>query len=107
VRRAIVLPLLAVALVACGSSATKGADIAFGTTGGNIRPQRLVIQAGGNGLDRQVRAVFAGLSSRQCPGTLPDFATEYIRFDGRTVRVRGNCEPAFTRLWNKLMAATH
>jgi hypothetical protein len=107
VRRAVVLPLLSAALVACGSSAGGGkpADIAFGTSGGNIRPQRFVIRAGGKGLERQVRADFPALKSRQCPGTLPDFASEYIRFEGRTVRVRGTCEPAFTRLWNKLMAA--
>lgn len=113
-RRALAVPLLALGLAACGSSsATKPADIAFGRSGGNIAPLRVVVAANGKlgsskvlSLDRQVRAVFGGLKSRRCPGTLPDVATEYIRFEGRTVRVHGSCEPAFTRLWNRLLAAS-
>ncbi|HZR91753.1 MAG TPA: hypothetical protein VFA44_05015, partial [Gaiellaceae bacterium] len=74
--------------------------------GGNIRPLRLNVWRGSLvvSMDARLRRELPGLSSRQCPGTLPDIATEYIRFEGRTVRVHGNCEPAFTRLWDKLDA---
>lgn len=107
------LALLAAGLSACGSAAVtaKPADIAYGRTGGNIRPERLTLVDGGLkpaavlALDKKVRAVWSGLQSRQCPETLPDIATEYIRFEGRTVRVHGACEPIFTRLWNALSAS--
>jgi len=108
VRRPLVLVLLALGVAACGSSApaptAKPTEVAFGRGGGNILPQRFVVSAHGR-LAAQVRAAFGGLTSRQCPGTLPDLATEYIRFEGRTVRVHGNCEPAFSRLWNALSAS--
>jgi hypothetical protein len=112
VRWLTLLAVLALGFAACGSSDVKGAAIKFGRTGGSIRPQRFDLEVNGMNppvvlsLDRQVRAVWSGLDSRQCTGTLPDVATEYIRFEGRTVRVHGNCESAFTRLWNTLFAAT-
>ncbi len=110
-RRLALLALLAAVLAACGSSSTstaaKSGPIVFGVSGGNVRPFHKEIPAAQAGsLQRKVRAAFAaGLASRQCPGTLPDVATMYIRFAGRTVRVHGACEPAFTRLWNALSAS--
>lgn len=105
IRCAVVVALLGAGLAACGGSpVTQPSRIEVGVTGGNIRPHKAVITLTGD-RESRVRAAFAGLTSRRCPGTLPDIATEYIRFEGRTVRVHGACEPAFTRLWNALSAA--
>ncbi len=126
------LALLVAGLAACGgSSAATPAAIEIGTTGGNIIPTKAVLEADGHvqgsvlsmrghgpprhllpestvlSFDRQVGAAFAaGLASRQCPGVLPDFASAYIAFKGKTVTVHGNCEPRFSALWNKLADAT-
>lgn len=54
-------------------------------------------------LSRLVRDDFAaGLKSRLCPGTNPDVGSDFIHAYGRTVRVHGNCEPRFHRLWDTL-----
>jgi len=101
-RRVLVVAVLAAGLTACGSSSSaKYTYLTYGRTGGSIRPERVYVRAVGK-LGDQVRATFGSLKSRDCPGTLPDVATEYIAFESRTVRVRGGCEPSFTRLWNTL-----
>ena len=113
--RLTLLAVLALGLAACGSSGGKTTDsvpaIAFGRTGGNIRPVRYTP---GDGiavnygavvkLEGKLEPIWSGFKSRQCPGTLLDAASEYISFEGRTVRVHGNCEPQFTRIWNELVA---
>jgi hypothetical protein len=40
-----------------------------------------------------------------CPKTLPDVAAEFIRVEGRTVRVHGSCIARFNRLWTALNRA--
>ncbi len=101
-RRLAPAAVLVLALAACGGS-SKSLHVEFGTSGGNILPHAFSVSVNGN-LAGDLRSAFAsaGFVSRQCSGTLPDEATEYIRIDGRKVSVRGACEPRFTRLWNKL-----
>ena len=124
VSRIAILAALVAGLSACGASSapTSPTGIAFGIGGGNIVPYRVmveptgVIRASGMGLQRhalsrnlvarlsrRVRTAFAaGVKSRQCRGTNPDIASEFIRAEGRTVTVRGTCDPRFQRLWNTL-----
>jgi hypothetical protein len=109
-------------VAACGASAGGSTPIVFGLMGGNAVPYRVTIQPNGSVrasqgwtvrrqiLPRQARRLRseirnAHLTSRLCPGYLPDFATNYIRLDGRTVRVHGRCEPRFTRVYDDLLAA--
>ena len=105
VRRSLIIALLAAGLVACGSSGhvVTSTRIEFGTTGGNIRPQKYVITEDASS-ERRLRAALAHLTSRRCPGTLPDVASEYIRFQGRTITVHGSCELTFTHIWDQLHA---
>jgi hypothetical protein len=124
VRRLLVLAALAAVLSACGSSAAAHTPIAFGVSGGNLVPYTVTIQP--NGLvrvrgsmtvkhHRPIRAAKvrslreavqgAHLTSRQCPGTLPDVASRFIRVGGRTVTVHGACEPHFQTLWTELAQA--
>jgi hypothetical protein len=126
-RRIIVLAALLGALFACGSSdaSTTPHRIVFGVVGGNLASYQVTIEPTGRirsshvttkyrvlsrakvvSLSRLVRADFAsGLESRLCPGTNPDFSSEFIQAYGRTVRVHGRCEPRFHRLWDTLAQA--
>jgi hypothetical protein len=99
--------------------------ITFGIGGGNVVPYRVMIEPTGvirasgmrpqrqalsrnlvAAISRRVRNDFlAGVKSRQCRGTNPDIASEFIRAEGRTVRVHGACEPRFQRLWKTLARA--
>jgi hypothetical protein len=122
------LAALVVAVCACGSSAasTTPHRIVFGLGGGNIAPFQVTIEPTGRvhasgsvqprrrqlshakvlSLSQLVRQDFAaGLKSRLCPGTNPDVGSDFIQAFGRTVRVRGNCEPRFRRLWDTLAQA--
>jgi hypothetical protein len=124
----VVLAALAAGFCACGaaSASTKPTRITFGIEGGNIAPYHFTIEPTGVvrasgwtrprrhalspaqvvSLSRLVRNDFsAGMKNRQCRGTLPDFASHFIRADGRSVTVRGGCEPHFQRLWNTLARA--
>ena len=121
--RAIALAALALGLAACGSSGTPGASqIEFGVAGGNIAPYSVTISPSGDvrvsgTRQASVRHVSTatvaslaslagrGLSSRQCPGVLPDIASRFVRAGGRTIRVHGTCEPRFELLWNRLVRA--
>jgi hypothetical protein len=127
-RRAIVLAALLGGLCACGSSAASTAPqrIVFGVGGGNMVPYQVTIEPTGRVrasgtmqttrhrlshaevvlLSRLVREGFAaGVKSRLCAGTNPDVGSDFIRAYGRTVRVHGNCEPRFHRLWRTLAQA--
>ena len=126
-RRIIVLAALLGAAYPCGSSvaSTTSHRIVFGVVGGNLAAYQVTIEPTGRirssqvrtkyhvlsrakvvSLSRLVRASFAsGLKSRICPGTNPDFGSKFIQAYGRTVRVRGSCEPRFHRLWDTLAQA--
>jgi hypothetical protein len=127
-RRIIVLAALFGGVCACGSSAASTTlhRIEFGVAGGNLVPYQVTIEPTGRvrasgevetrirqlshakvvSLSRLVRAGFAaGLKSRLCPGTNPDVGSDFIHAFGRTVRVHGNCEPRFHRLWDTLSKA--
>lgn len=121
--RLLFLIALGLAAAASGSSASVHTPIVFGLGGGNMVPYQVTIQP--NGVVRHDGSVHVGrthlpattvrrlrseiasahLSTRECPGVLPDVGSEYIRVGGRTVRVHGSCEPSFTRVWNSLARA--
>jgi hypothetical protein len=52
-----------------------------------------------------VRNGFPSLKSEQCAGTFPDESAEFLTAFGKTVTVRGDCEPGFTKLWGSLGSA--
>jgi hypothetical protein len=118
--------VLILALVpAAGASPQRG--FAFGRLGGNIRPYTVSIAS--NGVVRVSGSATAGrmkLSAAQlatldravtdarfgafppmtnCPGTLPDIATTFIRFGAKTVRVHGNCVARYAKLFTALSHA--
>jgi hypothetical protein len=118
----LLLAVVAAAVAACGASAGGSTPIVFGISGGNPAPYRITIQPNGSvqasrgwrvrkqilpakarRLRNEIRN--AHLTTRLCAGTLPDFATNYIRLGGRTVRVHGRCEPRFTHVYDDLVAA--
>jgi hypothetical protein len=122
VLRVVVLISIAAALAACGSTEVAQTPIVFGITGGNIAPYRVSIEpngsvrAGGSSASarqisparvRQLRLEIerADLASRRCAGTLPDIASRYIGFGGRTYVVHGGCEAGFERVWPDLQRA--
>jgi hypothetical protein len=99
----------------------------FGRTGGNIRPFTVTVSKAGvvrtagaapahiAVVSKHQLAVLAGIASAvrfstipavtACPNTLPDVAAEFIRVEGRTVRVHGTCLKGFNRLWTALNRA--
>jgi hypothetical protein len=99
---------------------------AYGRMAGNIRAERVtiasngVVSLDGVAIHRRVstrrlaslealarREQFAALPSRTiCASSLPDFATRYITFAHRTVRVRGSCSKRFESLYTALIRAT-
>ena len=112
----------AAAVAACGASAGGSVPIVFGITGGNLVPYRVTIQPNGSIrasrgwsvrkeiLPRQARRLRteitnAHLTTRMCAGALPDFATNYIQFGGRTFKLHGRCEPRFSRVFGDLVVA--
>jgi hypothetical protein len=119
----LLLAALAAAVAACGASAGGGTPIVFGTTGGNVIGFHVTIQPNGNvsvtgrgwKYRRQIRPARvrqlrrdiqdAHLASRACPGTLPDFASRFIRLGDRTYEVRGGCEQRFQRVFAALASA--
>jgi hypothetical protein len=122
--RALLLALVALLAVGCGSSSAHHTDptaIRFGITGGNIPRYDVTMQPNGRvrirnaqgrsrvqiapALVRRFQQEIQGahLVSRRCPGALPDLAAEYIRVDGRTFTVHGGCEPRFQRVWHDLV----
>jgi hypothetical protein len=123
-----VLPAVVLLLAfapAAGASLQSG--FGFGRLGGNIRPYTVsiatdrVIHSSGPVtagrtkltatqlaiLDRAVAvARFASLPAMtNCPGTLPDIATTFIRVGAKSVRVHGGCVPRFSKLFTALSNA--
>jgi hypothetical protein len=123
--------LLALGLVAASlasvATASQQTGFALGRTGGNIRPFTVAIaadgrvsvsgpvQAGRTELTRTQLATLAKLAAdthfaalpktTNCPGTLPDVASTFVRVGPRTVRVHGECVPRYSRLWRALTTA--
>jgi hypothetical protein len=115
----------ALVLTACGASReTRARPLGFGLRGGNIVGYTVAIEAGGRVSIATGSSVFhrripvrrvrqrerelqeAHLAtSRVCPGSLPDIATQYIRLGGRTFTLRGACEPRFLHVWSALRSA--
>ena len=119
---------LALGLAACGGSgAPKDAlKIKFGRTGGMIVPYVITIAPDGavtatgnppvtpptsltsaqvETLSRQVRNGIGKHTNLQCAHTFPDEASNFITALGKTVAVRGMCEPGFTQLFDALTNA--
>jgi hypothetical protein len=119
--------LLAVVAAEPAGSAVEPSGFAFGRIGGNIRP--FTVSIANTGVVRTSGAVtvlrkkltaaqlvslnriaietsFEKLpKATNCPGTLPDIASTYVRVGARTVRVHGNCVPRYARMWRALSAA--
>ena len=115
---------LVVALAAT-SAASASPRYAFGRAGGSIVPftvtigptgriavsgparvRRTTLTAAQLSALAAVVARLAGLPTRTfCPGSLPDFASQFVTAGGRTVSVRGSCSPPLTRAWNALATA--
>jgi len=99
----------------------------FGRTGGNIMPLTVTISKTGvvrtagaapkhiAVVSKHQLTVLAGIALAvrfstipavtACPKTLPDIAAQFIRVEGRTVRVHGGCLARFNRLWTALNRA--
>ena len=124
---AVLVPVLVLGLAACGGSGVSkdALTIKVGRTGGLIVPYAITIAPGGavttagnppakpvslssaqdEELSRLVRAEIGKLKSLQCGKTFPDEASMFITALRKTVVVRGNCEPGFTKLFYKLTNA--
>jgi len=120
------LAVLMLALAACGGSKKPtGVKITLGRGGGlapfaitiapdgkvtaagatPVKPPAALTSAQDDEVSRLVRDGFGKLKSIQCAGTFPDEATFYITALGKTVSVRGACEPGFTKLWDSVTNA--
>ena len=119
-RRLTVLAALALGLAACGGpSVPKDAvKITVGLTGGSVMPYSITIAPGGAvttkgfppvkpkpltsaedvELSRLVRARIGKFKTLLCARSLSDEASRFITALGKTVAVRGTCEPGFTKL---------
>ena len=102
-------------------------SLAFGRLGGNIRPYTVSIAGDGRvhvsgpvtagrmkltaaqlaSLDRAAaHARFGTLTPMtNCPGTLPDIASTFIRVGAKTVRVHGNCVARYAKFFTALSKA--
>jgi hypothetical protein len=128
-RRAVPIAVLLLAIAAADpvGGAVEPTGFAFGRLGGNIRPYRVTIANSGvvhkfgavtvrrmmltaaqlvtlNGVATQTNFEMLPTTTN-CPGTLPDVASTFVRVGPRTVRVHGNCVPRYARMW-KALAAT-
>jgi hypothetical protein len=115
--------ILVVGLAGCGGSggAKNGITITLGRSGGLV-PYEITIKPTGEvttkgqppaeptaltsaqeeKVSKLVHDTFNALESKQCPGTFPDEVTYSITAMGKTVTVRGDCEPGFTKLRDEL-----
>jgi hypothetical protein len=125
-RQALLAAVLLMALVPA-ASASPQRSFTFGRVGGNIRPYTVTITSTGRVsvsgaatagrtkltgaqlavVDRAVtEARFGALPPlTNCPGTLPDIASTFIRFGAKTVRVHGNCVARYAKLFTALSRA--
>jgi len=125
-RRTLLTVVMFAAFFAPAAGAAPKTGFAFGQAGGNIQPFSVVIGIDGSvritgratvGLMHLTRVQLGELNRlavttdfgalpelTNCKGSLPDFATSFIRVGPRTVRVRGGCMPGYQRLWKALAA---
>jgi hypothetical protein len=129
----VILALVVVLPAAAAGGRTAHASFAYGRTGGTIAPFRVSIARDGtvtasgdirkaslvrrvpvrtlNRLLARARAAsfFAMPKYTRCPRSLPDFAAPFLRISisarSKTVTVRGDCRPRFTRLYRAVRAA--
>jgi hypothetical protein len=121
----LVAVLLLALAPAAGASPQRG--FAFGRLGGNIRPYTVSIasnggvRVSGSATAGRIKLTAAQLSTlnravtdarfgafppmTNCPATLPDIATTFIRFGAKTVRVHGNCVARYAKLFTALSHA--
>ena len=127
-RRALLFGSAGLALaLAPATSASRLTGIAFGRSGGNIRPYTVTIapdgrvsvsgpvQAGRTKLTKEQVGSLVKLAAdvrfamlpktTNCTGALPDVASTFVRVGARTVRVHGNCIPRYARLLKALGSA--
>jgi hypothetical protein len=119
--------LLAAAVLVPVAGASQQRGLAFGRSGGNIRPFRVVVTTDGDvrltgaasaGRTHLTRVQLGELNrlaatgrfeklprTTRCPGALPDVATSFIRVGPTTVSVHGTCVAEFQRLWAALVRA--
>jgi len=128
VRWLTLIAVLALGLAACGGSGVpkNALQIKFGRIGGLIAPYTISIAPGGavtaegnppvkpptsltsaqdEMLSRLVRNGMGKLTTLQCAGSFPDEASSFITALGKTVSVRGTCEPGFTKIYDALTNA--
>jgi hypothetical protein len=132
VRRLAVFAVLALVVAGCGGSggsrpSTAPVRITFGLSGGTMIPFAATIDRAGTvqtagflpgavvaktvsraqekTLSGLVREAIGGLKDEQCSDSFPDESGKFITALGKTVTVRGTCEPSFTKLWNELANA--
>jgi hypothetical protein len=125
--RAAALLALGAAMLVPAAAASPRQGFAFGRSGGNIQPFRVVITTDGVvrvsgaahvGRTKLTRLELGDLNriaatgsfgslppSTNCPGTLPDIAATFIRVGPRTVHVHGNCVGSYGKLWKALVRA--
>jgi hypothetical protein len=126
VRAALVFVVAGVAVFsACGAgAATRPPTLGFGLAGGNVAGPTVSIEPTGRititsprgithrkiaarrarRLRREIQAARLA-PNRVCAGTMPDFASRYIRLGSHRFTLRGTCEPRFDRVWNDLRRA--
>jgi hypothetical protein len=127
VRRVVFLGVLAFILAACGGSGASedAVKITVGRTGGVASPYAVIIVPGGAvkvrgnppvkptpitsekdaELSRLVRDKLGNFKSLICAKTLANESSLFITALGKSVVVRGNCQPGFTKLWYELTNA--
>ncbi len=126
-RKLALLAAVSLLLLASAAGASRQRSFAIGRLGGNIRPYTVSIATDGRvhvsgaatagrpkltaaqlaSLDQAAAsAKFASLPPMtNCPGTLPDVATTFIRVGANTVRVHGNCVARYAKLFTALSHA--
>ena len=123
----LVFLLLAASAAAPAEGTVAPTGFAFGRLGGNIRPYKVTIANSGvvrtSGAVMVKRRMLTNVqlatlnrvatetdfemlpAATNCPGTLPDVASTYVRVGARTVRVHGNCIARYARMWKALSVA--
>jgi hypothetical protein len=128
-RLSLVAVLLVLGVVAAwpATGAVSPTGFAFGRNGGNIRPYTVtiansgVVHVSGPVLVRRMHLTATQLltlnriatetnfttmaPATNCTGALPDVASTYVRVAAHTVRVHGNCVPAYQRLLKALKSS--